>query len=600
MSVKRNDPCPCGSGKKYKKCCMKQDNLVELKEWKEEKFLLQKNKLVDQMKDFIAEKVPLRDSIPLESQFKQRINHILDDDKQEGYLQFWLFFFNRYKNGLRGIEWFLKEEGHRLAAEERKMAEQWAQLKPQFVQAVDYTDQHVIFQDAYSDQLYYIPRTLDSQPFVIPWMSTFGLLEEVHDEHYFNGVRAMLGPISYYNAIQYVENMAKKKNLDREQVMFDYYPEILVAMHTKLDEQDWQEKEISFYKYEFELVHQERGEKFLYNDPSFDIDVWEPGHKQLTWVSEVKGYTDSELTGEVYVMDVDANIEIKNNILTFTTYELKTVNQFLKKLAKVPDTFRLINDQEEVITTPVNMEVRQSAVRLEEKTPPYFGMYAQMMDQMDIDKPIPKYDHQSLRQLVENGQEQVADRWLKNQEFDIYKFAREQFGMVDITPDFNTPRRALGLALSPFVTGGKQRNSEIKSIPVTKERQTVVVKEDIPMYERLGITAQTVDAFYTNDIIEFYREKTAGKSRSTEAKYGNRLNDIREVLEKRNIQSWQECDLPFWKRFITQDMLDLYGNDVSNKQWKELLTVVKGFAKWLANEGKITIDKEIIDFAKQC
>ena len=21
--VKRNDPCPCGSGKKYKKCCMK-------------------------------------------------------------------------------------------------------------------------------------------------------------------------------------------------------------------------------------------------------------------------------------------------------------------------------------------------------------------------------------------------------------------------------------------------------------------------------------------------------------------------------------------------------------------------------------------------
>ncbi len=25
MSVSRNDPCPCGSGKKYKKCCLRQD-----------------------------------------------------------------------------------------------------------------------------------------------------------------------------------------------------------------------------------------------------------------------------------------------------------------------------------------------------------------------------------------------------------------------------------------------------------------------------------------------------------------------------------------------------------------------------------------------
>ena len=24
-----NDPCPCGSGKKYKKCCMQKDKLAE-------------------------------------------------------------------------------------------------------------------------------------------------------------------------------------------------------------------------------------------------------------------------------------------------------------------------------------------------------------------------------------------------------------------------------------------------------------------------------------------------------------------------------------------------------------------------------------------
>jgi len=27
MKIGRNDPCPCGSGKKYKKCCLKKDEL---------------------------------------------------------------------------------------------------------------------------------------------------------------------------------------------------------------------------------------------------------------------------------------------------------------------------------------------------------------------------------------------------------------------------------------------------------------------------------------------------------------------------------------------------------------------------------------------
>ena len=28
--VGRNDPCPCGSGKKYKKCCLAKDETVAL------------------------------------------------------------------------------------------------------------------------------------------------------------------------------------------------------------------------------------------------------------------------------------------------------------------------------------------------------------------------------------------------------------------------------------------------------------------------------------------------------------------------------------------------------------------------------------------
>ncbi len=34
MSVKRNDACPCGSGKKYKKCCINSDGIDHSKKYK--------------------------------------------------------------------------------------------------------------------------------------------------------------------------------------------------------------------------------------------------------------------------------------------------------------------------------------------------------------------------------------------------------------------------------------------------------------------------------------------------------------------------------------------------------------------------------------
>jgi hypothetical protein len=31
MKIGRNDPCPCGSGKKYKKCCFEKDEVPKKK-----------------------------------------------------------------------------------------------------------------------------------------------------------------------------------------------------------------------------------------------------------------------------------------------------------------------------------------------------------------------------------------------------------------------------------------------------------------------------------------------------------------------------------------------------------------------------------------
>ena len=43
MEVGRNDLCPCGSGKKYKKCCMKKEKVVEIGQLKVESFFPTEN-----------------------------------------------------------------------------------------------------------------------------------------------------------------------------------------------------------------------------------------------------------------------------------------------------------------------------------------------------------------------------------------------------------------------------------------------------------------------------------------------------------------------------------------------------------------------------
>ena len=54
MEVGRNDLCPCGSGKKYKKCCMKNEKVVEIGQLKLNRFFQLKMQLVENMTNEMA------------------------------------------------------------------------------------------------------------------------------------------------------------------------------------------------------------------------------------------------------------------------------------------------------------------------------------------------------------------------------------------------------------------------------------------------------------------------------------------------------------------------------------------------------------------
>ena len=55
--IGRNDPCPCGSGKKYKKCCRLKDEIVNLETFRYEKYLSVRSSAAAKMMKIADEKV---------------------------------------------------------------------------------------------------------------------------------------------------------------------------------------------------------------------------------------------------------------------------------------------------------------------------------------------------------------------------------------------------------------------------------------------------------------------------------------------------------------------------------------------------------------
>lgn len=252
-------------------------------------------------------------------------------------------------------------------------------------------------------------------------------------------------------------------------------------------------------------------------------------------------------------------------------------------MQRAEGVFQLQESQEEKLTLPIQAEVKQIFIMVKKDVPEYFTLFAQQLWTFEQNEPIPMYDNLSLRELVEKGKGDKAELWLKQSEYQLYLMLYKQYGKVEVTADFNTVRKQLDLELSPFVTGGKQRHTELLPVHNKKQRVTVVLKEDIPLYDNLGFLPENVDNFYAKDLIAFYKEKTYGASVSTIRKYENSLYDIREYLESSAVNNWNECDSVFWQDFLEKGIYQI-NETVSKTKLKDRISTVKALTKWLEKE----------------
>lgn len=580
MSVGRNDPCPCSSGKKYKKCCLRKNNLVQITEYKREQFYQNKHALVEKMTEFMVEHVPFNEYHKLKSQFRKRLNSDMSQEGEEQYFNFWLHFFNRFENGLRGVEWFFKENEHRLQAEEKEMARSWITLQPKLLQAINRMNNTIIFEDIFTKEQFSVSDHEENLPYFYPWISTFALIESFQEHYYFNGVRSFVGPENIQRAKQKVNELMTLYNQGYEQILIDFYPEILGAVETKNEprpkEQDI--NEVSEHTLTYQIENDVIVLEYLKHQPDLSIEKWTTNEKSLVWLGNWRAYQDSELKEDLKIADVYGNITITDNFLEFQSVDEEKTNQWKALMNNMKRDLTFVREEVNTLNF-IGVQLQNTVVSMEKGTPRYYALYAQNALINELDQPIPLFNHLSVRQLVEKGRIEEAETWLKQLECNMYYSVVEQYGEPDTTADYNTVRKNLGLPLSPFVTGGKNRKTSYSAIDSENE-QAKFTEDDIPYFQTLGFGPDKIDNFYTADIVRFYKERTIGKSETTVRKYSNSLYDLRELMERNAVTSWEQCDVRFWYNLIFKDYFELVGK-TSKTERNNFLSTIKMFLEWL-------------------
>ncbi|MGM0876397.1 MAG: YecA family protein [Bacillota bacterium] len=601
MEIKRNDPCPCGSGKKYKKCCLNKANVIKIQEVKEERFFQDKHMLVLKLRDFLNKKVPPTAYYQLQSEFKKRSLHSINDKLEKGFFEFWLFFFHRFENGLRGIEWFTKENGPRLSQEEKQMADTWQTLTPKIVQAVNKEEDIIHFEDVLTKEKYHVAYVKDNVPFA-PWYGTITLLEPFDDLFYFNGVRIFEDPNSVNRAVKKAKEIIETTKQSQEQVMIDYFPEILAALVTNDETDRYEKREIKEYTLQYKVLDDQALLNLLQSEEQFDIDTWDQHNKRCSWVGNWYKYSDNEISGPIHIAEVYGKLTVENNLLQFNSLDQTRVEEFEQIIQTLIDSSALSYGKQKTnsLSIPFHAEIRDLMVTLDKDTPQYFALYAQNDVRFEFDKPLRQFNGLSIKELIEAGREDDAENWLKQMEYNMYLQVNQQFKNVETTADFNTVRKELGFALSSFVTGGDQRESTFEPItPSNLENQHIVKKEDIPYYEQLGFTPDTIDNFYAADFVTFFKEKTVGKSENTIRKYRSSLSDLRVILEQQSITGWEECGQAFWRQVYALDFMELY-ELLTKTAVKDFVSTTKSLAKWLDQEKRTSsLSKIVVQVTKE-
>ncbi|MGG3939902.1 SEC-C metal-binding domain-containing protein [Peribacillus psychrosaccharolyticus] len=226
IKANRNDPCPCGSGKKYKKCCERKVTEIPVMINYEEARQIQKDLIDYTEKQYQDEIVKLAE--------KQPIYSTLDEETQDLYLfnfRMWGMLSQPLVNGHTILEEYLIEQGDSIIRTKTKeIVESWLNTAPSLLMIQGINEDVLSLEDIVTKKAYSLPmdgyreQNMDGDSLILGYpvemeevMSFFTPFISIEMQHTKKILEAMKEQLSAFNG-------------QAEEFMVKQFPEVLNAL----------------------------------------------------------------------------------------------------------------------------------------------------------------------------------------------------------------------------------------------------------------------------------------------------------------------------------------------------------------------------------
>ncbi|MFC7372471.1 YecA family protein [Fictibacillus iocasae] len=551
MMIGRNEPCHCGSGKKYKKCCAGKDPAIAtataVKETGFGRFISLKMQLrmkLDLFLDRVHPRIPFNS---IRKAFFKEMKAPLPADMKDTVFQYYLHFYHRFDNHKRAVEWLLDEEGTKLDVNEHSLLKQWCELVPRLLECVEHVDKGVMVQDKLTGEMFLMGRD-PNMHYIHPWSVTFGMIEEFEGAYYLNGIMLWTAPGAAVVMYDELSNI-------HTDCLYEHYPRLLSLFLKEAD------------KPPIPVVpHQEDIYELTYTVTNWDAvksrfrqsSKWSLVDGEYVLLSDEIIYRDSLLKSSVEMNEILAKAVIKGNQLVFHSPILKEADTFKKKMEKLG--LKLVN--EKVIKQKHNVTIKYTGLDFvfyfNEIVPDYAMLFAQKKLLQETENEI-----FALGAALKDLPPAKAVLYLKQIEHLSSKDMKRLHPEEDVTEDFNTVRKELNLPLSPFVTGGAKRKTSLLHKGTVKKKKA---NGDAP--------------FFLEHFSEFFDLKTRGKTKATANKYQHSLELIGMCLLEIGAKSWDDVGLYEWGKIMLFQYFVIENNEPSVHQVTHFLSALMQFVTY--------------------
>ncbi|WML46914.1 SEC-C metal-binding domain-containing protein [Neobacillus sp. PS3-34] len=266
--ISRNEPCPCGSGKKYKKCCGAKEVVSISEVIDREISLLQKN---------IIDYAPYHFEDEIVESFEQLVEIIphAEEEELELYEQvhaIWFSLFHSLEDGETILEKFIASEGKKINRHKvREILHSWTESRAIVGTILEADEDKLIFEDRFSGQkgeavLVNGSHDEKSGNFFI------GILLPYNEKFVFYPIPFELPDLEPEVAYEFIEDKALQLGYsDPEEMLKDFFMEIMtdlpsVDFELEPDDLEWDKSDYQEAAEIFKRNMEESGEETTFAD----------------------------------------------------------------------------------------------------------------------------------------------------------------------------------------------------------------------------------------------------------------------------------------------------------------------------------------------